>query len=57
MNKEQNERESQSGTYGRSGNNGWSRSSYNFRINLGELHEELCVMRPDETELDSDGTL
>lgn len=51
------EKGSRSGAHRGSGNNGRSRSGHDFGINIRKLHKELSVLRPDETELYSDGTL
>jgi hypothetical protein len=57
MSPERSQKESHSRTYGRSGDNGWSRSGDDFRINIRELHKELGILRLDESKLDIDGTL
>ena len=57
MSKEGKERRPRSGTHRGSGNDRWSRSVYDFGVNVRKLHEELSILWSEETELDSDGAL
>jgi len=57
MSQERKGRGSRSGTHRGSRNDGSSRSVRDFVINISKLHEELSVLRFNETELDFDGAL